>query len=630
MRELKGSAGVAVSAWACAWAAIHVYWAGTGFPEPLTTRALHILAFLPPAFLLFPARAQSPGGRPSASDWVLAAVATVPPGYVWWNAEALNLRISQIDPVLPGEVVLGMLGVGLLLEAVRRAVAPVLALLSLVMIAYLLATEHMPGMLAYRDIPVPEIVEAMYLSGSQGIFGFVTGISATVVSAFIIFGAFIAATGSGRLFMNIGTRAAGRFAGGPAKVEVVTSALFGMISGSSTANVVSVGSFTIPSMIRRGYAPRFAAAVEAAASTGGQIMPPIMGAAAFIMAETTQIPYGEIIVAAALGAVLYYFCIFMTVHFQAKKDGLAGLAAGDLPAWREIGRDVHLLLPIVVMVVLLHAHFSANLAAFWSIVAMLACSWLRRHTRIGPWALLTTLAAGGKAVVTVALACTCANIVVTTLTMTGLTLSVGAAVMSLADGSMLVVGVLLMALVMLLGMGVPTSAAYVIGASIGAPILIKLGVPELAAHLFVFYFAVFADVTPPVAVASYAAAAIAGSDPMRAGASAFRLAMGGFIVGFGYLFTQALLLRAPWPEIVGNVVIDLAGLTMIAGAITGHFGRNVPPLARLLAFAAALALCLLHEVPLWYRVIASLACLVVVLVRYAAPSPQGDPLARRT
>ena len=612
MRQLKGLAGAAVAGWVCGFAILHVYWAGTGYPEPLTTRALHILAFLPPAFLLFPATKHSSIDRPSIFDWVLAAIALVPPTYVWWNADSINLRISQIDPVLPLHTLLASVAVVLLLEAVRRAVAPALAAISAIMLAYLFLTEFMPGALHSRDLPLHEIAEAMYLSGSQGVFGFITGISAQVVAVFIIFGAFIEGTGSGRLFMNIGTKAAGRFSGGPAKVEVVASALFGMISGSSAANVASTGTFTIPSMIKRGYSPTFAGGVEAASSVGGQIMPPIMGAAAFIMAETTQIPYSQIIVAAAAGAALYFFAIFMTVHFEAKKRNLEGLAASELPSWREIGCDLHLIGPIILLLVLLWAQFSPNFAAFWSIVCMFAVANLRRHTRIGPRRLLEILANGGKAVLPVALACTCANVVVTALTMTGLSLSFGSILVAVGGGEVLVVGALLMIFVMILGMGVPTSASYVIGASIGAPILIKLGVPDLAAHMFVLYFATFADVTPPVAIASYAAAAIARADPMHTGAQAFRLAMGGFIVGFSYLSTQALLLQAPWPEVIGNIALNIIGLTIVAGAVTGHFGKPVVVGWRAILFAVALGLCLLHGIPVWYRAAVGIVCLLVI------------------
>ncbi|MCW0234281.1 MAG: TRAP transporter fused permease subunit [Ferrovibrio sp.] len=612
MRQINGSVGIALGIWTGLWAALHIYWAGFGYPEPLTTRALHILAFLPPAFLLFPATGRSSTDKPSVLDWLLAAASLLPPAYVYHYANEINLRIAQLDPVLPLHIVLGLALVALLLEAVRRAVAPALMIIAGIMVVYLFVCDYMPGFLQYRSFSTGEIVEGLYLSGNQGVFGFITGISATVVSAFIIFGAFIEGTGSGRLFMNLGTRAAGRYVGGAAKVGVVTSGLFGMISGSSTANVASVGSFTIPAMIRRGYTPTFAGGVEAAASTGGQIMPPIMGAAAFILAETTQTPYSHVIAAAALGAVLYFFSIYINVHYEARKLRLAGMRADELPTWRTVLRDAHLLLPLVTLVVLLHGHFSPNFAAFWSLVTMIAVASLRAHTRLGVKDFLAIVAKAGRAVITVALACTCANLVVTALTMTGMTLSFGSLVLSVSNGNLVVAGTLLMVVCLILGMGVPTSAAYVIAAAIGAPLLIQLGVPELAAHLFVLYFAVFAEVTPPVAVASYTAAAIAKANPMKTGLQAFRLATGGIIVGYNYLFSQALLLEEGWLAAVSHFTMNLAGLTLIAGAISGHFSATVTKPVRVIALATGISACLLHDVPITYRVMAVVALLAAI------------------
>lgn len=612
MRQISGRIGIVLGIWTGLWAALHIYWAGFGYPEPLTTRALHILAFLPPAFLLFPATSHSPTDRPSWLDWTLAAASILPPSYVYHYANDINLRITQIDPVLPFHIVLGLAIVALLLEAVRRAVAPALMIIAGVMVAYLFVCDYMPGFLNYRSFSVGEIVEGLYLSGNQGVFGFITGISATVVSAFIIFGAFIEGTGSGRLFMNLGTRAAGRYVGGAAKVGVVTSGLFGMISGSSTANVASVGSFTIPAMIRRGYTPTFAGGVEAAASTGGQIMPPIMGAAAFILAETTQTPYSHVIGAAALGAVLYFFSIYINVHYEARKLHLSGMQPDELPSWRVVLNDAHLLIPIITLVVLLHGHFSPNFAAFWSLVTMLVVAALRAHTRLSIGEFLAIVAKSGRAVITVALACTCANLVVTALTMTGMTLSFGSLVLSASNGNLIIAGTLLMGVCLILGMGVPTSAAYVIAAAIGAPLLIQLGVPELAAHLFVLYFAVFAEVTPPVAVASYTAAAIAKANPMRTGLQAFRMATGGIIVGYNYLFSQALLLEEGWVQAVGHFAMNIVGLTLIAGALSGHFKHPASTSIRVLALVVGISACLLHDIPIIYRLLGVIALLVVI------------------
>ncbi len=569
--------------------------------------------FLPLAFLLYPARrGKSPMHRPSVFDFMLAVGAILPNLYVLFEADRLYLRIESVDPLLPAEMTFGILIVLVLLEGVRRAVTPALTIVASIFLFYLFVPQYLPGMLHFRPLPLELIVETMYISGGQGVYGFVTGVSATMVAIFVVFGGFMDGTGTGRLFSNLGMRVAGRFSGGPAKVAVVSSALMGTMSGSSSANVMTVGTFTIPLMKKMGYKADFAAATEAAASVGGQIMPPIMGAAAFIMAETTQTPYQDIIVAATLGAVIYFFTIFVTVHFEALKLGLRGMESHEIPTWREVGRDIHLLIPVGILVALLVLQFSPHFSAFWSIVASVIVSWFRKHTRLTPRKLLSVLATAGRSVVPVALACTCANIVVAALTVTGLSVSAGSAIMTVSGGNLLVAGVLVMFCSLLLGMGVPTSAAYVITASVGAPILIQLGVPMIAAHLFVMYFAVLADATPPVSVASYAAASIAQSNPLVTGAKASRLAVAGFVVGYSYLYTPALLLQGPVDEIVGQVLLNMAGLTILASVVTGYFRKPLRGYVRLFFGPTSLFLVLFEGMDVWARIaiLAAMFCML--------------------
>jgi TRAP transporter 4TM/12TM fusion protein len=455
----------------------------------------------------------------------------------------------------------------------------------------------------------------------MGTFGSITGISATMVATFVIFGAFVEGSGIGRLFHNLGMRAAGRYAGGAAKVEVISSSLFGTISGSSVANVFATGSFTIPAMIKLGYRRPFAAGVEAASSVGGQIMPPVMGAGAFVMAEITNIPYSQIAVAALLGAVCYFFMILVSVHFEARRLGLAGCREDELPSWAEIRRDLHLLIPVLVLVGLLFAGRSPYAAAFWATVSMLPVSWLRTHTRIGWRELLAILINAGRNMTVVALACAGAGVFVACLTVTGAVISFSSLVTALAGDSVLIAGVLLMLVTLVLGMGVPTTAAYIIGAAIGAPILMKLGVPTLAAHMFVFYFAILADATPPVSVASYAAASIAKTDPIRAGIAAFRLGLAGFLVGFSYLFTTALLMEGPVVSIIGYLILYLGGLTLVAAALSGHFRQPMTLGLRLTVAPLALVLLLLHEQPLWLRIAGVIAIGTALWVRTLRATP---------
>ncbi len=628
MRELKGPVGWFVAAVAVLIAAFQLYTAGWGPIEPREQRSVHLGVLLALAFILFPATKASPRDRPSAIDWIFALLAVIPNIYSYVEAHRINLRLENVDALTTGELWNGILATLLILEALRRAVTPVLAVLLGIGIGYLFVTEYMPGLLHYRDMAFSEIVETMYLLNGMGMYGSITGISATMVAVFIVFGAFIEGSGVGRLFHNLGTRVAGRYAGGPAKVEVVSSALFGTISGSSTANVFATGSFTIPAMMKLGYRPHFAAGVEAASSVGGQIMPPIMGAGAFVMAEITQIPYSKIVVAAILGSLLYFFMILISVHFEAKRLRLAGCDPSEIPDWKTVFADAHLLLPVVVLLVLMMDNYSPEFAAFWSTVAIIPCSWLRKHTRIGLPQLMKMLAAGGRNMIIVALACAGAGMLVACLTVTGAVISLSTVITQLAGGSILVTGMVLMVVTIILGMGVPTTAAYIIGASIGAPILIKLGVPVLAAHMFVFYYSILADATPPVSVASYAAASIAKADPMHTGVVAFRLAIAGFLVGFSYLDNPALLMQGPIELILGYTLLNMLGLTILAAGLFGYFRGDLSGWLRVLLVALGVTTVLWDGVALPWRI--AFECLVLGIL-YAVPSVStGHATAKKT
>ncbi|MEI8145121.1 MAG: TRAP transporter fused permease subunit [Alphaproteobacteria bacterium] len=617
MRELKGR-----TFWFAATAAVlaslfHLWTGGFGFFEPREQRSLHLLLLLPLAFVLYPASASSPQDRPSLIDWILCGLAVLPSLYSYgcanggpYCASIINLRFETVDAVYPMELALGVIAIVLVLEALRRAVTPVLAGLVAVGILYLFVTEYMPGILYFRNIETSQIIETMFLFNSLGIYGSITGISATMVAMFIIFGAFIEGSGVGRLFHNLGMKVAGRQSGGPAKVEVVSSALFGTISGSSVANVFATGSFTIPAMIKLGYRRHFAAGVEASSSVGGQIMPPVMGAGAFVMAEITSIPYQTIALAAILGSLLYFFMILVSVHFEAKRLRLTGCDPSEIPDWSEVVRDAHLLVPVFVLIGALALGYSPAFAAFWGTVAMVPASWLRAHTRLYPADVLRMLAVGGRNMVVVALACAGAGMFVACLTVTGMVISFSTIVTSLAGTNLYLAGVLVAITVLILGMGVPTTAAYILGAAIGAPILQKLGVPELAAHMFVFYFSILADATPPVSVASYAAASIARCSPMAAGVVAFRLAIAGFVVGFSYLHSGALLLQDTWPEIIGEFLANAFALTLLAAGFFGFFRAPIPFWLRALLIPTGLVLALADPLPVWWRV--AIACAIAV------------------
>ena len=617
LSDRKQIVRIIIAVWAAAATVFHLYSAYIGYLEPRVQRSLHLLFLLPLVFLLYPSFAKKDelNRQPSWIDWGLVILAALPCIYSYWEADRINLRLEDVDPLLTAELVMGSIMIVLVVEALRRAVSPVMAGLVTIGLAYLFLTEYMPGFWYYRDLPLSEIVETMYLVNGHGIFGAITGISATMVAVFIAFGAFVEASGAGRLFTNIGQVTAGRYAGGPAKVAVVTSAMFGTMSGSSSSNVFTTGSFTIPMMKRLGYRPTFAGGVETAASVGGQSAPPIMGAGAFIMAEITNIPYVDIIIAALLGSLCYFTMIFVAVHLEAKKHNLKGMDEASLATWKDVAKDAHLLLPVGVLVVLLILRYSPHFAAFYSILTTVVVAMLRKHTRLSVKQFFNILVTAGKNTAPIAVACVGAGMMVASLTKTGIVVAVGTLITGLAGGELWLAGLLLMFVTLVLGMGIPTTPAYVITAAIGAPTLIAdYGVPVLGAHLFVFYFAILADATPPVSIASYAAASIAKSNPISTGFQASRLAIAGYIVGYSYIFVPELRMEGAPLDIIANILVIVGGLTLVAAAMTGYFNGRLNPLLRLLMIPVGLGLALYHEYPTWPRI--GVVILVLVFLFY--------------
>jgi TRAP transporter 4TM/12TM fusion protein len=411
----------------------------------------------------------------------------------------------------------------------------------------------------------------MYLT-TEGILGIPLWVSATFIYLFVLFGAFREKTGLGQLFIDISNAVAGWASGGPAKVAVVTSALEGMISGSSVANTVESGSFTIPMMKRLGYRPEFAAAVEASASTGGQIMPPIMGAAAFIMAEFLNMPYIEIAKAAAIPACLYFFGIFIEVHLEAKRSKLRGLSRDELPSMRTVMKERgHLFFPLIAIIVFLLGGFTPLYAALMGLVVCVLAAQLRKSTRMGIVDILNAFAAGARGALGVAIACATAGIIIGVVTLTGLGLKLANGLVDLAGGNLLFTLFFTMITSLILGMGAPTTANYIITSTIAAPALVLLKVAPLAAHMFVFYFGIIADLTPPVALAAYAGAGIAKADPMKTGFIATKLAIGAFIVPYIFVYNPAMLLIGTTPfTLTQNLITACCGMFGVGAAMIGY------------------------------------------------------------
>ncbi len=603
MRQLSGRLWWAISLYAAAVAAAHLYMGGFGFLEPLEMRTFHIGLLLPLTFLLYPARpGVSPARRPSVPDWLWAGLSVLPSAYIFFDIHLIYDRMEFVEQLSVTQLALGALIIVLLLESIRRAVAPALAWMVLVALVYMYVGRWLPGVLNTKPFSVDRIIEASYfVPAVGGIYGPLTGIVATIIAVFILFGAFVQGSGTGRLFSNFGAAVAGRYAGGPAKVAVITSGLFGTMSGSSVSNVVTTGSITIPLMKQLGYAPAVAGGIEAAASVGGALMPPVMGAAAFVMSELTSIPYGDIIVAAAIGAVLYYFAIFVSVHFEAKRVGLAAMQPHEIPPWRVVLADAHLVIPIIVLVVLMMQRWSGNFAAFCATLAMFAIAALKPTTRMNFRTLVDTLAQAGITMGILAAAIAGAGIITSALTVTGLVVAFGGVIKAAAGGSLALLCVLIMVTVLMLGMGIPTTPSYIIVAAIGAPLMLEMGVPMLNTHLFIFYFAVLADATPPVAVAAYAAAAIAGASPMITGLHAVRFAIAGFVIGFAFVYDPAIMLRGTAAEIVLTTTILTLSLTAIGAFYGGFLRAPLPAWLRLAIGAAGLVAAFIPVLPDWLR-----------------------------
>lgn len=624
MRELPGWLRGAVTLWLAAWAGIHLYFGGFGFPAPVEMRAIHLLVFTPPLFLLYPAfRGRSPQKRPSLFDWLWFLACAAPHVWVLWNAGDVNDRMEYVDPFTPVMVALGVTCLVTMLEAIRRAVEPGLAIMVAVCILYMFVGHMLPGVLNTREFSANEIVEAAWLVPTAGgVYGPLTGIVATTIAVFIIFGAFMQASGTGRLFSNFGAAVAGRYSGGTAKVAVISSGLFGTMSGSSVSNVITTGSMTIPVMMRTGYRPGVAAGIESASSVGGALMPPVMGAAAFVMAEIASIPYGDIIVAAAIGAVLYFFAILFAVHFEAKRLGIRPMDLSDIPAWREVLADSHLAFPIALIVWLMVERWSGNYAAFCASLAMVGVSWLRARTRMGWRDILRALESAGLTMAPLAVSIAGAGVVVSALTATGMVVAFGGIIKELSGGSLALLLVLLALTVLVLGMGIPTTPSYIIAAAIGVPQILELGrhlgVEPLQAHLFVFYFAVLADATPPVAAAAFAAAAISKSSPMMAGLHAARFAVAGFTVGFAFIYDPGIMLKGSLFDIVTAAAIQALALVLITSSYAGYLLRPLPLALRVLVGVIGLFAAFVHGVPDWVRLGLAGGLLVAIMAGQAA------------
>ena len=703
-RPLAPVAGTLVGALLIALSLFHYYTAGFGLLQEITHRGVHLAFVLGLIFLVFPHRhallAQAapsswlrPGGVPLV-DWALAVAVATSVLYIPWIFEDLAFRVGN-----PGtlDVAMGTILIVALLEATRRCMGWPLPVIALIFMTYALAGPVFPGLLKHAGATWSQLVNHQYLT-SQGIYGVAVGVVATYVFHFVLFGVLATRIGLGQLFLDVASAIAGRYAGGPAKVSVFGSAMFGMLSGSSVANAVTVGSLTIPAMIRVGYKREFAGAVEAASSTGGQITPPVLGAAAFLMIEFLGLPYQTIIAAAAIPAFMHFFGVFMQVHFEAKRFGLRGLTEEEMPRLRESLRaNWPTLIPLVLLIGILVTGRTPYLAAFtgitscvivglcnkrkgnsplhWALLAAahalllvivfgglqsqelklglfaagavalaLALRTFKLDGRIGAPALIESFSTGAKYALAVGAAAATVGIVIGVVTLTGVGFKLSTIITGAAQAVAGGVGswipawlmttqtmTLLVALVMtglvciLLGCGIPTTANYIIMVTVAAPTLTLLGVEPLVAHFFVFYYGVLADITPPVALAAYAAAGMAGSDPFKTGNTAFRLGMAKALVPFVFVFSPSLLIVAKGFTLYDFVVTFVGcilGITLLAAALSRFMLVEMRRGEQLLCLAAALLLIAPGLMP----TLAGVALALPVLLRPVAASRKAPEL----
>ena len=694
-RQLVGVAAGIVTVIAVGLSTWHVYTAGFGLHNEIAHRAIHLSIVLGLCFLVFPRQARLPAvwewvvpglllafylglganlvrslgdELPTAAaasfiaallaigglalpfrlhdgshsripwrDWVFAALASSCSLYLLIFFDSIFLQRPGQHTAL--DLMMGVIAIAMVIEAARRTMGVFLPLLAVAVVLYGMFGPYLQGGLAHRGYSVPRIVAHLY-KGTEGIYGIPVSVMATFVCHFVLFGIMAQLTSLGQLFVNLATIAAGRFSGGPAKVSVVSSGLFGMISGSAIANTVTTGVMTIPMMKRVGFSPRFAGAVEASASCGGQVTPPIMGAAAFIMAETLGIPYNQLILVAIVPASMHYIAILYMVHLASKRLHLAGMSPSEIPRIGDVLRSSwHLFIPLIVMVTLLLLQYTPFLAAFWGIVLTISCSWIPKP--LGPWgrgmtglaitprALVQGFEMGAKSALGIGAACACVGFLLGITSLTGMGFKFLAFVLSVSgtaaelvaaadlfrwfelDQLTILFGLLFTVLTcIIMGAGVPTTPNYIILAAIVAPALAQLGVPQLATHFFVFYYGVLANVTPPIALVAFAAAGIARSEPMRTGMTAFRLSMGKVLVPFAFVYTPALLLV---DSSQGSFLLGLFScLIAILGAGAAYTGYFVRPICAV-AFLAlnGLSLFLVFANPMVTAVAAPLILLIL-------------------
>jgi TRAP transporter 4TM/12TM fusion protein len=592
--RLSGPARWLVFTVAVGLACFHLYTAAFGVMSPLYQRSIHLMGLMLLTFLIYRAFTGRDGSNPGVVDWIVS-LGMIAVGLFFINAFAPNAVLERgIMGPTDNEIWMGALLIVLILEGTRRTVGLPIVLVAVAFLAYGMLGPYMPDMLAHKGYSPQRLVSYLVWT-TEGVFGIPIAVSATFVVVFIIFGAFLDKLGAGNFFIQLALALTGRRRGGPALTSVVASGLMGSISGSSVSNVVTTGTFTIPLMKRTGYSPLFAGAVEAVASTGGQIMPPVMGAGAFVMAELLGTSYAHIALAAVIPALLYFLSVGLMVYFEAQRKQLKVLTKEEVPnALDTLRKGYHLLIPLLVLIYLLVVEqLSPMLSGFYAICTLVVTSsaYIVVREKRFPWReIIEALEKGIITAAPVAMACAAAGMVIGVVSLTGLGVRFTQMVIHLSGGVLWLGGLLTMVACIILGMGLPTTAAYIITAILGVPALTDMGVSPLQAHMFIFYFAIISFITPPVAISAYAASGIAGTNAMNTGFQSFKLGLAGFIVPFLFLYSPSIVLEGSVLHIILNSLTALLGVTALAAGLVGWFFMPLKFWLRLIFLVSAIAL----------------------------------------
>lgn len=589
-RELNGIAAKIVTIIAISMSLFHLYTAYFGVFESIMQRSIHLAFALLIAFAIYRPFKRFKDSTIPWYDYIAMLLVVVSYSYFIFNAQEISSRMSYVTPITNWEMAVGIIASLLLLEATRRVIGNALTIIVVIFLAYGAWGHHLTGVLSHREFTLMWLIDHLFYTTS-GIFGTPLGVSATFIFLFILFGKFLEVSGAGQFFINIAVAGMGKYRGGPAKTAIVASSILGTISGSAVANTVTTGSFTIPLMKKTGYRGPFAGAVEAVASTGGQIVPPIMGAAAFIIASYLGVPYIDVVIAAIIPAILYYLCLYIQVDLRARRNNLKGLPKEELPNLLSVFKDGFLFfIPLIVIITMLVSGFSPMRAGLFAIGSIILVAVVKKATRLSFKKIITALDLGARASLETAIACAAAGFIIGIISLTGIGLKFSSMILQISGGSLILTLILTMITSIILGMGLPTVAAYIVQVPLTIPALIELGVTPIAAHLFIFYFAIISAITPPVALAAFAAAGIAGSEPMKTGLIALRLGIAAFLVPFMFVYGPSLLLIGEPTTIALSVITAVLGISGVAAAAEGWMFRHAVWYERVILFIGSILL----------------------------------------